>query len=845
MKKMKFTLFSLLLTLAITVFGQDGIHGVDGYYNWTAKQMKADNILKMTTTGFLGTAVTKQAGFIYNDDYVKVDLGLKTGANNFRGDFQLNYNLGNTLKITKQYPVIAFKLGYPDTTIAKGYDGTIELAWKYKIKEGDTIKARTAGGIPLQNAISWNYNGSTYLATNHYYFKNTMGKGGWNNGGRFQYFGWWKKINNEYQYTYNSRCAIGDSINKADANSSLVQGYFKVDDPIANRIIYVNMKHVVDSVGDIEVFLLTGIHTTFLADTAKTVILRNEAGDSIGTQKVSKTNDELPYYNLKWVKTFPTVAALKEATTINAGDGNDTRSANQLILNASLYYAKKFLQNYAYADAKYRNPYQAAFDAALAIYQTTPPNEDKTSIEWLNWDNTVAGAITNLAAAKTNFLNGITAKISSPYSVIKTVNGEAEFVLGQTKTLSTGISGKLVELGGQGSGTPLLISKSTTQVNGRTAFTLSNVSGKLCIVKDTLIFVENSKVTSAILAQFVISNRSDDEFPAYDVYVNGKFLMLNQTSGKLATVAEIPDGEISDLGTYLFDLTAATYDPANDDPTISLFEGWEFENGNLHNIERNTWRMYSQFQNTVKDGKGCLEISIAPTYYTAQDSLHTTLLKSDFITGMEGGYRRESGVYPNSAKLNPTTRDSSLIIWTNTYKKRYLAVKTAGTDPTVVLNKFTFYATPIVYVDIALADTVAVKGDVYVYDMLAKGIPYGNIGWNSQYFSVGMFKSAEDKAFVDWIRMYDTIENVPNELLDVHSGVFNPSADNNIRILTNQNTITVNSEKPSEITLYSMNGIRLTSQVTTKLVYTANNKGIYIVSVRDNNRVVSEKVVIK
>lgn len=855
MKSIKITLLFLAMCIVMSAFAQDAIHGVDGYYNWTAKQMKADNILVKGSHTFYGTTVTKNSSINYYDDYVRINTGMTSNGTTpikFRQDVKLNFTVASPLKITKQNPVIAFKIGYPLTTNAKDFFHTFEIFWKFKIKDGDTIKVRTSG--TYQNAM---VNSSINATAFPYYKKNgngtgTFGYGSWKTSpiGRFDFLAGgtnsWKTIDGVYQYFFNKDCAIGDSVNTASTKSSTITGFFKANnDTVSWNLFYVNFKQVVDSVGDIEIFNFANQLGDMVTDTTKLVILRNEAGDSIGKQNVSKTRSELPYYNIKWIKTFPSLAALKAQSTVNYGDGNDNRSDNQLILNAALYYAKKTLQNYAYSDAKYRDPYQAAFDVALTIYQSTSPSVDKTSAEWIAWDANVAKAVSDLTTAKTNFLKGISAKLANPYNVIKTGNGEAEFVLGETKTLKTGVKGKLLVLGGQGSGTPFLITKSSSTIGGRTAYTLSNSAGKVCLSSDTLIFVENANLSTASTpVLFVFSNRSDDDYPAFDIFVNNKFLYVNKTTGKLTTITDIPDGEIQDLGAYLFDIVPAVYDASNDNPNVQLFQGWEFENGSTDNVERNTWRMYSLVENKVIGNKGCLAFSIAPTYYTAQDSLHTTLLTIDFSTGtVAGGYRRESGTYPNSAKLNPSKRDSSLIIYTNTFKKRYLAIKMAGTNPALKATIVSF-ATDQQVIDMPLADTVAVKGDVYIWDMLKQGVAYGNIGWPSQYITVGNFTSATEKAYIDWIRPYASVTEIPNEILDVHTGIFNPSNDNNIRILTNQQTITVNAEKPSDISIYTINGIRIANQFTTKLIFDVNNKGVYIVSVRDNNRVISEKAVV-
>jgi len=901
MKKLNFTTLIVMLTFVVSTFAQDAIHGVDGYYNWTPKQMKADNLLTKGNHTWVGSAVTKAASLTYTDDFARINMG-QTGTQTFSGDTKIygkfrtdwgtSFSGLNPLKVTKKYPIIAIKIGFPDSIVSKNFTMQFNVNWKYN---GDSV------AVPGTNTTNNNcYTVSGYNLTNFAYYRDsayrftdatmtstirtgtvdgTLGHGGWSQNGRLYMFGtstyaggWgvkdsiythtsvgpmWVK-ERKLTYTYNNRLALGDSIftraTTGAQTQSKIQGWIKVQDPIASDIFYIDLNKVFerDSIKfkidrDLLITTFGGIVENATCDTSKVITLFNETGDSIGLDTIAKTREELPYYNIKWIKTFSTLDELINLTTQNNGDGNDLRSDNQLILNSALYYANKSLQNYSHTDPKYLDVYQSAFNSALAIYQSTAPNNDKTSTEWLAWDATIAQAVTDLATAKATFLKGIAAKLTTPYNIIKTGNGEAELMIGAEKTINT-ILCKLITLGGQGNGTPFVMVKNTATVNGQAAYTLSNATGRICVVKDTLVLVPTAKIASATPALFVFSNRADDEYPAYDIYVNGKFLYLNSATGKLAFATEIPDGEISELGAYLFDIAPATYDASGDDQTKPLFTGWEFENGALDAWRTNNYRPFGKIANIVRQEKGCALLDVAPTYYAGIDTLKTTILNTDFsVSGGVGTlYCREDGKYPNAAKLEPTVRDSSNIIWTNAYQKRYLAMKMAATDTIVKLNSLLFFAVKSIdEITFTKANMAGQKGDVMYWDMLALGVPYGVKGWSCQYLSLTGYTSDTQRAMIDWIRPYTTIEEIPNEILDINSAVFNPDSDNNFRVVVNNNEIKVNTEKASTISLYSISGVKLASKMTTEAVFTVTAKGIYIVSMMDNNRVVSNKVIVK
>jgi len=889
------------MMFAVTAFAQDAIHGVDGYYNWTPKQMKADNLLTRGNHTWVGSAVTKAVSLTYYDDFARINMG-QTGTKvfsgdtkiygNFRTDWGTNFTGINPLKITKKYPIIAIKIGLPDSVVAKNYSMQLVLNWKYN---GDSAM------VPGTNTTSNNcYTVSGYNITDLAYYRDSayrftdatmtstiktggvdgsLGHGGWSQNGRMYVFSSntyansWGSKDSIYTYTptgprwikerkftygYNSRFALGDSIflraTTGAQTQSKLQGWIKVQDPVASDIYYVDLNKVFkrDSLRfninrDLEVVDFDAIMENFTCDTSKVITLFNESGDSIGLDTIAKTREELPYYQIKWIKTFSTLDELINSTTQNFGDGNDTRSDNQLILNASLYNAKMSLQNYAHTDPLYFDAYQAALDAAKIIYATVAPSEDKTSAEWIAWDATVAQAVTDLAAARENFLKGIAANLTNPYNVLKTGNGEAEFMIGADAIVNK-VGCKLITLGGKDSGTPFVMVKSSSLVNGRTAYTLSNAYGRVCLIKDTLALVPTAKLASATTAMFVFSNRADNEYPAYDIYVNGKFLYLNATTGKLAYASTVPDGEISELGAYLFDIAPATYDASGDDPTITQFTGWEFENGNLDGWRVNGYRNYGNIESLLIKDKGCAMLTVMPTYYAGIDTLKTTLLNTDFTVAGGAGtlFCREDGTYPNSARLEPTVRDSTYIIWTNTYQKRYLAMKMAATDTVAKLNSLGLFAVKSIdEISFNLSNVAGKKGDVIYWDMLTMGVPYGNKGWSCQYLSMTGYTADTQKVYVDWIRPYATIDEIPNELLDINSAVRNLYENSVVKVLVDNKKIIVKAENASTISLYTVSGLKVASKFNTEATFNVNTQGVYIVTVLENNQLVTRKVMIK
>jgi hypothetical protein len=908
MKKLRLFTWASMLLIAVSSLAQDAIHGVDGYYNWTAKRLQSENILLVGGTGTVLASAKYgyTAKVVYTADgyakyYMNANDTSATPLFKFRTDWKTKFTKTTPLTITKKYPVIAIKIGVPDSAVAYNSQMTkFYLEWLYNGDStsvaGTTLptygvagtysNCRTDAGTPVTSLYYYADTAFYYAADKVTKIKKTtmancLGYGGMTAGSataspylsntfktswsyKDSLYTWtatgpkWIKTGHKYTYSYNDRFAIGDSVTKVTSSASsqtqsTTMGYFHTDDAITSDIIYIDLSAVFkkDSTKfhinrDLQITNLTAVMESFMASKFKKVNTYDEAGNLTGTQNVLKTAEETPSYLIKWIKTFPSVKELRKATAVNAGDGNDTRSDNQISLNSVLYYAQKMLNNYAYTEPANLAALQSAFDSGLTVYQSTAPSTDKTSAEWLIWDATVAKAVTDLTAAKTTFLKSITANLTNPYNVIKTGNGAAELMIGAVKTVN-GISGKLLTFGGQGSGTPFVMVKSASTINGQTAYTLSNSTGRVCVVKDTLLLVPTAKLASATTALFVFSNRSVNDYPSFDVYVNGKFLYLDPTTNKMSYVTAIPDGEISTLGSYLYDITPATYDATADDPSITTFAGWEFENSSVEGWKTIPYKPFGNISNEVIDTKGTLKIDVSPTYYAGIDTLKTTLLNTDFsvaggIVTLSG---REGGKYPNSAKLEPTVRDSSFIIWTNAYKNRYLAVKYAANDTIVKLTQLSLFAVKTIdEVLLTPANMLGKKGDVMYWDLLALGVPYGNKGWSCQYMNVSGFTNTNQKAYIDWVRPYNSTSDIPNEILNVLSAVYTPSADGNVRIRVQDRKIIVNTEKASSITVYNVSGMKVASKFESDAVLTVNNKGVYIVIVNDNNRQITSKVIV-
>ena len=110
--------------------------------------------------------------------------------------------------------------------------------------------------------------------------------------------------------------------------------------------------------------------------------------------------------------------------------------------------------------------------------------------------------------------------------------------------------------------------------------------------------------------------------------------------------------------------------------------------------------------------------------------------------------------------------DSTYAINMNSGINRYFAVKWKSTNPEVTFGGLTFYVRKYVEEPNASIENLLEKrGDVYVWDLVACGIPYGDRKACAQYLSWNGLTKSTDYVYVDWMRFYENLEDIPTESL--------------------------------------------------------------------------------
>ena len=123
MKKLFLMILAVIFAsnLVVQSSAQDAVHGINGYYAYTAKQLESENIMELDNNGKKLAAWS--SAMSYENGYLKVQMRvnnveLKTMEILRYFDFRTGIRLkesvagqGN-LTITKEYPVVAFQVQY-------------------------------------------------------------------------------------------------------------------------------------------------------------------------------------------------------------------------------------------------------------------------------------------------------------------------------------------------------------------------------------------------------------------------------------------------------------------------------------------------------------------------------------------------------------------------------------------------------------------------------------------------------------------------------------------------------------------------------------------------------------
>lgn len=366
--KARHLLFGLSVLAAMSAQARD-IHGVRGYYNFTASQIQQDGIMRVDSrTG------NKDNNWLpainYDGDFVSSVLGVGDAAKNWwRTTAYLNYqSTDQTLKITKDYPVVAFKFALP-VNVSDSTDASMsaEFWWNNPYTGAHQLMGKDAGyplnGISNNGRMDWAHiwRGRKITASNAGIMQ-----------GR-------DSVKLRTDNRYSSWTATDDGVAYTVISKSNVTA-------AAKDTSFIVMRLPDEADGTSEFVLLVNYYA--IADTAAEAVeskrlLDRKDIESVGWHIMSTGHSniddavEAPTAHIKWMKTFgglsAAIAAISKAN--NFGDGTESAAKSQL--NYGLYYAEQNLRNYSFRNEDPSNPddaayiaYKNAYDNANAVYNS-------------------------------------------------------------------------------------------------------------------------------------------------------------------------------------------------------------------------------------------------------------------------------------------------------------------------------------------------------------------------------------------------------------------------------------------------------------------------------------------
>jgi hypothetical protein len=871
MKFRQLSLTMLLLTGTLSLSARD-VHGINGFYNWTAQQMQSEG--NIFTFDGNGTKVPNwnHPDMQYMGDYAKFVMGLvsttKTQINVGKGSSSttqalswrigINFKPSEPIKITKNYPVVVWKFSLPENSIDSAYVTAFEQFKWISPYTGKDVWMNNAGAGGIYDIIK-----------------------GIGSDGRMSL---WSKYPNKMVQTVgyaantlglDSACAHGDWDAKKDILSDkgyLYNGYFNVKFNGITDTTTVFVRLPKTSGDRAEFIAITNYYcmadTSAQAAASKRLLDRVPyiqiptqyfsflcQADTLNADGTVKTQDQWPTVYLKWMKTFPNVKAAMDAISETNKWGDGTESAVKSQLNYALYYAEQILNGFKFRNSDPSTPddpayvaYQNAYNSANAVFNNTA----STDADY----QTAANA---LQAARVAFMKAADINSSLVYNYIKSATGSGAITIGNDDVTIGSVTGKALTIGSNDAAPALSFVATGNMVYGQRTYTLQNADGAVVQAADgTLLLVKGG--TGSV---FTFSER-DTEGHNYDIKC-GDYYYYIDGKGALACTKAIPDAASTNfdaLSPYLFTITDALGDytkNATESEKTGLSAGWEFnstpvedpgthgtENGVEKTMSENSqtkmidgwrmsrWRPCSRVnQETVKDSDGadikCLVLTAAATYDSFDGA--TTGIVNDFSA--PAAMRLDAGKEDPFYARDPNPRDSTLAYNFNPGINRYFAIKMKSTDD-VTFNTLTFLGANTVTIN--ATQITGMKGDVAYWDMLASGFSVGKKLYTSAFFSPEGFKSAKSKLYVDWIRTYSSISDIPEESFDKSAtGIVNVNNSADAKFIVSGNTVSF--FKGGEV--YSIEGAMVYK--TAGRGNAILNRGLYIV--RTSN--VVKKLLIK
>ena len=823
--------------------GARDVHGVDGYYNWTAAQMQANALMDFGPEG-------KQwaqwyPSFKFEGDYLRFIPGVhqkefkpENGGFLLRGrlDWKEKVKGEGFMTITPEHPVFVAKLSIPrqsQTKKANESNYWIEFFWHnpYTGAQDVDMENEQGGGI-------WGFKKALDVVKGHApWAKDALG--------RDSIFLYNRDRNDS---TLSVRVNTGDNDLTAQKNDTV--WYMKrlpvtEDQEKCEIIVAVNFASIRDSSSmalasrrliDRVPIKISHFSVGFITRGDTMYAETDEKGDTI--VKRAKTPEEMPYMNVKWLKTFPSMdAAVKSLTAEeNWGDG-PVSNPQKDILNTALYEAEKVIkgfQNYmGDADEAY-----AALKEVHAKADGVYNKADATTEEYLS-------AIEEVNAAVAEFYSYVNPAEDLVYNYIRTSDGSVSLYALSDEVTKDSYTGRPLALGANESAMPLTFVP-VGEDNGLVTYNLKGKDGVVVQCTDGTLLLVNG---ASDAASFTFADR--DGFGLFDMQCGSYYYY--KSGYELKTVDEFPDTDYEGMQPYLFQIEDAlsSYVPSDDEKT-GLFEAWEFNGeaeddpstkGTINGAElvmgehgqtfmldgwrMQRWRMWSRVnKDTYKDAEGedlqCLKLTAADTY----DSFDGTSLGNVTTYPTSPSMRREGGVFTNFYDRDPEggVRDESCMISLNPGVRRYIAMKCKGTNPEITVDKFNFLQQVNgLNSEFALSLSDAeMKGDVYYWDLL-RYIGVGKTNYVGQFMSTAGFQQG-DALYIDWIRTYETVDDIPSE--SFATGVRDVQADGgDLKVFVTGRTINVFTSESGAI--YTVDGTCVSEFEGT--VHETVRPGIYIV----------------
>lgn len=847
MKKKIFTLLMTALIFSSAVFAlkPEKAHGVDGFYNFTAAKLKEEGLFYVLNQ----TAQAVKGKWAYENDYVRVwyGMGNNSAVPGWRADWYLRPEYSTApLKMTSKYPVFAFKVGLPDSVFWKGAatantttgQGTFVLKldiWGFI--EGQMIKPAT-GNPPgrkiyvNQSQIQGNIKNAPDSASKRSSVTNV---------------GCVRLKSNEpcqYIFYYN----FNDTISK----------YGKMDiAPILARMA--DGSRPIPKVARDTTWKSTQVVSkidTIYTDETKLVILRFDTTWSTGLV-IDKINYDTiaPQYFIKWFKTFPSIDSLNIAIRSNFGDDMpDGKTSYQKSLYETLYAAEQLKTTYSTSNYEAL----AAFtDSSLKyedIYYATQPQITGDSAEWKTWDAQLQGAVISMKAINAKFVSDLSWKKGSDYLfTISCVGDGKKLTIGDDLTVGT-IRGK--KLIWSDTGSPFFATEIAGTMNSRTTYTLTNGGYYAGLYKDTLFMVPSANRSSAITNLSFVNRDASEAY--YDFGAGMNFMNSDQTRLVRSSTFPLELAGTTPYTYYLFELNPYQYVQGADPDG---YFGWEFNKpDSTDGWAKNTYQPASTVQQVVVDGLGCAKFGVAPTYLdnSANRPVVTTPFpylpsyRREFGSFATGEYATEFELAPKSDSLKH--RPLNYAITTNSGVNRFFAIKMAATNPSMDLSllSMNLYANGADQTKLNVNHQVDRKGDVWVYDMVPAGIPYGGKVIVNQYLAFGAmnFPTANDCVMVDWARTYKTVAEIPTESMPavlVSSRMVQKEMAEVYAYATSQTLHIENlTGAVAKVSVYSITGTLVRSfNVYDKFSAVSMPQGLYLVKATSGNQTNVQKVLVR